>query len=207
MANRRKANVIPRIFGLLLLIAGLSLIGLLWFDILGLVDARQVAYPLLKMFGVTNTERQINAEDPLLLDRERLIKAEENLVITKEELGLKEQDLKKQNDDILQKQNALAEKEKNLDDQMNSFNEQKKLAEDKQRNLDQIAAYLTSMAPDKAVAILVQKEDQEVIDLFRTVEAQAKAQGQDSMVSAWLGKMPPNRAAVISRKMAIKPTN
>ena len=112
----KSANVLGRILGLLLLIVLLSLVGFLWLDILGLVDARQVALPLLKMVGFTSTERQINAEDPLLLDRERLIKREDSLSILQEELGLQTADLKKQNDEVLQKQNSLTEQQKALEE-------------------------------------------------------------------------------------------
>jgi flagellar protein FlbB len=189
----------------LLLILALSLVGLLWLDILGLVDARQMALPLLKLAGLTTTERQINAEDPLLLDRERLMKREDSLGILKEELTLQVSDLTKQNDDVLQKQNSLAEREKAQDDRENSFNEALKAADDKKANLVQNSKYLNNMPPATAVKILLQMEDQDLIDLFRVTEEQAKANGTTSIVSAWLGKFPPDRAATIARKMARKP--
>jgi flagellar protein FlbB len=200
----KSANVLGRILGLLLLIVLLSLVGFLWLDILGLVDARQVALPLLKMVGFTSTERQINAEDPLLLDRERLIKREDSLSILQEELGLQTADLKKQNDEVLQKQNSLTEQQKALEDQQNSFNEALKAADDKKANLVQNSKYLNSMPPVTAVQILLKMEDQDLIDLFRVTEELAKANGTNSIVSAWLSKFPPERAAAIQRKMARK---
>jgi len=201
---RRSANVLGRIFGLLLLILVLSAVGLLWLDILGLVDVRTMALPALKLFGMTSTERTINAEDPLLLDRERLIKREQSLTLLQEELGLATVDLKKQNDDVLQKQNALAEQQKALEDQQNSFNEAVKAADDKKANLVQNSKYLTNMPPKTAVEILLKMEDQDLIDLFRVTEDLAKANGTASIVSAWLAKFPPERAAAIQRKMARK---
>jgi flagellar protein FlbB len=196
--------VLGRILGLLLLIVLLSAVGLLWLDILGLVDVRTMALPVLKMVGLTTNERTINAEDPLLLDRERLIKREQSLTLLQEELGLATVDLKKQNDDVLQKQNALAEQQKALEDQQNSFNEAVKAADDKKANLVQNSKYLTNMPPKTAVEILLKMEDQDLIDLFRVTEELAKANGTASIVSAWLAKFPPERAAAIQRKMARK---
>jgi len=205
--SRRRANVMGRIFGLLLLILILAGVGLLWLDILGLVDARTMALPILKAVGFTATDRRINSEDPLLLDRERLIKREDSLQLYKEDLTLQETDLKKQNEELLQKQNSLAEREKAQDDRENSFNQIKKQAEDRRANLVQNSQYLNSMPPAKAVPILLQLDDQDLIDLLRVTEEEAKAQGQSSIVSAWIGLMPAERAAALQRKMARKPTD
>ena len=204
--TRRSANVLGRIFGLLLLILVLAGIGVLWLDILGLIDSRAMALPLLKAVGFTPTDRQINAEDPLLLDRERLIKREDALALYKEDLALQDSDLKKQNEELLQKQNSLAEREKAQDDRENSFNQIQKQAEDRKANLVQNSKYLNAMPPAKAVPILLQLDDQDLIDLLRVTEEEAKAQGTDSIVSAWIGLMPAERAATIQRKMARKPT-
>jgi flagellar protein FlbB len=182
-------------------------VGLVWLDILGLVDARTLALPVFKALGFTNTDRRINAEDPLLLDRERLIKREDALSLYKEDLSLQDADLKKQNEELLQKQNSLAEREKAQDDRENSFNQIKKQAEDRKANLVQNSKYLNSMPPAKAVPILLQLDDQDLIDLLRVTEEEAKAQGQDSIVSAWIGLMPADRAATIQRKMARKPAD
>lgn len=204
---RRSANVVPRILGLLLLILGLAGAGLLWLDILGLIDARSMALPLLKTVGLAPTDRRINAEDPLLLDRERLMKREEALALYQEDLTLQDGDLKRQNEELLQKLNSLAEREKAQEDRENSFNQIQKQAEDRKANLVQNSQYLNSMPPAKAVPILLQLDDQDLIDLLRVTEEEAKAQGQDSIVSAWIALMPAERAATIQRKMASKPTD
>lgn len=182
-------------------------VGLLWLDILGLMDARTLALPVLKVLGLTPTDRQINAEDPLLLDKERLLKLQDSIALTKEDLSLQEADLKKQNEELLQKVNSLAEREKAQEDRENSFNQIRKQAEDRKANLVQNSKYLNAMPPAKAVPILLQLEDQDLIDLLRVTEEEAQAQGQDSIVSAWISLMPADRAATIQRKMARKPTD
>jgi len=199
--------VFGRIVGLLFLISLLVGAGLLWLDVLGLIDAREIALPLLKSMGMTTTDRRINADDPLLLDRERLRQREKAVVLMKEDLALKAADLKKQSDELAQKVNGLETRVKAEDDRENSFNEIKKQAEDRRANLVQNSQYLNSMPPAKAVPILLQMGDQDLIDLLRVTEDEAKAQGQSSIVSAWIALMPPDRAAAIQRKMARKPTD
>jgi len=205
--SRRRANSFGRIFGLLFLILLLAGLGLLWLDILGLVDTRQLAMPVLKAVGFTPSDRQINAEDPLLLDRERLIKREDSLALYKEDLALQDAELKKQNEELLQKQDSLSGREKAQDDRENSFNQIQKQADDRKANLVQNSRYLNSMPPSKAVPILLQLDDQDLIDLLRVTEDEAKAQGQSSIVSAWIAQMPADRAATIQRKMARKPAD
>jgi hypothetical protein len=63
------------------------------------------------------------------------------------------------------------------------------------------------MPPAKAVEILKAMDDQTVIDLFHSVEEQAKAAGTSSLVSVWLAGMPADRSATLQRKMADKPTS
>lgn len=208
MAKVKRRGSVGRILLLLLLILVLSFAGLLWFDILGLVDARTLAQPVLKMIGLSPVERTMDPEDPHLLDRERLIKREESLKIYKEELSLHELDLKKADEDILQKQNNLAEREKAQDDKEKSFNEIVKQYDNKKANLEQNAQYLNGMPPKSAVDILMKMEDQDVIDVLRTIEEQAKASGTTSTVSYLLSLMAekdPSRVAGIQRKMVRKP--
>jgi flagellar protein FlbB len=61
------------------------------------------------------------------------------------------------------------------------------------------------MPPKKAVDNLLAMDDQDVIDILRNVEANAKKDGKTSSVSYWFSLMPPARAAEIQRKMSNKP--
>ena len=60
------------------------------------------------------------------------------------------------------------------------------------------------MQPVKAVAILSDMDDQDIIDVLRSEQA-TNATG--SMGSYWLSLMDAARAAEIQRKMANKPTS
>ena len=60
------------------------------------------------------------------------------------------------------------------------FNERVKAFENRRENLRQNAEYLVGMPPEKAVDILLEMEDQDVIDIFRMTEEQAQATGEIS---------------------------
>jgi flagellar protein FlbB len=191
-----------RIVILILLVGVLALGGLVWFDYLGILDARQTLAPVFALFGAKKPE--IDAEDPLLLDKERLAKQMEALAVRAEELGSRDQQLQAREQELAQKVEQVQEREKAAEEREKLFNERLKAIENRRVNLKQNAAYLVGMPPDKAVKILLAMEDQDVIDLFRVTEEQAAEAGETSLVAYWLSLMPAERAAALERKMARK---
>ncbi len=191
-----------RILILLLLVGILALGGLIWFDYLGLVEARQVLSPL---FRLIQPERQpVDVEDPLLLERERLTKQAESLNLQAESLSAREQKVESREQEVQQMLEQLKERETALDNREKLFNERTQAFENRRVNLQQNAAYLVGMPPENAVKILLAMDDQDVIDIFRVTEEQARQAGEVSLVAYWLSLMPPERAAVLQRKMARK---
>jgi flagellar protein FlbB len=79
-----------------------------------------------------------------------------------------------------------------------------KAFENRRVNLVQNAKYLVSMPPANAKDILLKMDDQDIIDVLRVVEDEAKKAGEDSVVAYWLSIMPADRAATLQRKMARK---
>ena len=189
-----------RIVILILLIGVLVLGGLVWFDYLGIVDARRTLAPVFALFGAKRM--QIDAEDPLLLEKERLAKQMEALAVRAEELASREQQLSGREQELAQKMEQVQEREKAAEEREKLFNERLKAFENRRVNLKQNAVYLVGMPPDKAVKILLAMEDQDVIDLFRVTEEQAAEAGEVSLVAYWLSLMPAERAAALKRKMA-----
>ncbi len=207
MARLASNRVLGRALFLLLLIIALAAGGLVWFDYLGLIDAKTVLGPVYRAIGIpARRSAAIPAESPALLDEERFSKRLQSLDIRAEDLTKREADLTKAESEIGQKVQVLDERAKAIDDREKSFNETLKQYDDRKANVDQNALYLTGMPPAKAVEILKSLDDQSVIDIFRAVEAQAKASGNASIVPYWLSLMPPNRSADIQRKMTIKPS-
>ena len=86
-----------------------------------------------------------------------------------------------------------------------TFNNRVKQYDDRDRNIEQIVRNLNGMQPARAVAILNEMNDQDVIDVLRRAEEDAKASGGSSMGAYWLSLMPAARAAELQRKMANKP--
>jgi flagellar protein FlbB len=189
-----------RILVLLLLVVVIALGGLVWFDYLGIIDARQTLAPIFRL--VRAKEVEIDAEDPLLLEKERLAKQIEALALRSEELAAWQQQLEEREAELTQKVEQLASREQSLDDREKVFIERVEAFDNRRENLRQNAEYLVGMPPENAVKILLEMEDQYVIDLFRVTEEQAQTTGEISLVAYWLSLMPADRAATLQRKMA-----
>ena len=130
----------------------------------------------------------------------------EALDLRDRELDLREQDMESQWNELQQMAQELAERQKALEEQEKFF---KSLVEDAEiinRNVEQNARILTSMPPDAAVGILSAMDDQLVIDVFRKTEEIAQAEGNASLVSVWMARMAPARAAELQRKMTGRPS-
>ena len=90
MATYSSTNVGLRIISLLVLVAVLALGGLLWFDYLGILDAKRAVQPVRSLLGLSAQPDPVEAADPLLLDRERLDAQLEALALQQEELNRRE---------------------------------------------------------------------------------------------------------------------
>jgi len=192
---------------LLILVLG----GMLWFDYLGVIDAKKIFMPVYRLLGMQVQTSVSNAEaDPALaadLDEDRRAKRLESLNIYAEELTKREQDIaakEAENDQIAQK---LEEMRIALEEREKTFNNEVKKYDDRNVNIEQNAKNLNSMRPTDAVEILNAMDDQDVIDTLRKVEEMAVAAGKLSQVSNWLSMMPPDRVAALQRKMTNKPVS
>jgi flagellar protein FlbB len=193
-----------RIFIFFLLLVVLTVGGVIWFDYLGLVDAKGALSPVYRLLGFQRRGPVASADDPNLLDRERLAKQADSLTLRAQEqdtretvLAMKEKELGQLAEDLKDRESAIEAREK-------AFNEQVKAFENRRVNLVQNAKYLVSMPPANAKDILLKMDDQDIIDVLRVVEDEAKKAGEDSVVAYWLSIMPADRAATLQRKMARK---
>lgn len=194
---------------LLFLVFILILIGLMWFDYLGVVNAKKIFAPVYKLFGlVPQTSVSITNNDPVLmsnLEDDRIEKRLEALEIRAQELDKREEELKKLEEQNLQISQELDDLRKSQEEREKTFNNTVKKYDDREVNIVQNAKNLTGMPPENAVAILNAMEDQDVIDTLRKVEEIAQEEGTMSMVAYWLSLMPADRVATIQRKMVSKP--
>ena len=204
MAGYSSVGVATRIVLLLLLVLVLAAGGLVWFDYLGLVDAKEVLGPVLELAGIRKPTTVENVDDPFLLDRERLQAREEALRLREAKLDERELQIKRKEAEIQQMQDEIAEQRRSLEEQQKSINDRLKSYEDKETNLRDISNKLVGMPPADAIEVLLQMKDVEVIDIIRMTDKIAAEQGNASMTSKWLSDMPAERAAAISEKMLLK---
>jgi flagellar protein FlbB len=190
-----------RIFLLALLLVVLALAGIVWFDYLGLIDAKGALAPLRRLAGLTQRTTGVASDDPNLLDKERLAKEQEALTLRTEDLERTRQELSDQTASLSQIAEQLAEREQAVEAREKALSDREKAFEDRRVNLAQNAGYLVGMKPADAVARLALMEDQDVIDIFRITEEEATKAGETSMVAYWLSLMDPARAQVLLRKM------
>lgn len=205
-----KAKSLGKSIVLLILIVILILGGLLWFDYLGLIQAKKIFAPVYKLFGLqTQTTLSSTSSKPLIadLDDDRFQKRLESLELKQQELDKREKDIEKSEQTNESIARELAERQKSQEEREKTFNNELKKYDDRNVNIEQISTYLTSMPPQTAVEQLLGMDDQDVIDIFRKTDEIALQNGTASLTSVWLMNMPAERAAVIQRKMAEKPVS
>ena len=204
--SRGFGKTIALIFLIVIIVLG----GLLWFDYLGIVNAKTVFTPLYKLLGLQpQTSVSAKSSKPLQADLE-----DDRLAKRLEALEIRRQELDKREADILRSENAneaiakeLEDRQKSQEEREKTFNNEVKKFDDRNTNIEQISTYLQSMPPKTAVEQLLGMDDQDIIDIFRKTDALAEASRTVSMTSVWLMNMPAERAAVIQRKMASKPAS
>lgn len=194
---------------LLLLIIILVLFGIIWFDFLGVIQAKSFLAPVYRILhlepqtstSVSSTKNLVEAD----LDNDRFAKRLEALDIRTEELDKRENDIKIQEDNNAQIALELQDKEKIQEEREKTFNNLVKKYDDRSKNIEQIVQNLNGMQPTAAVNILLEMDDQDIIDVLRRNDELAQEEGSTSLTAYWLSLMPAARAAEIQRKMANKP--
>ena len=200
---------IGKTLAMLVLILILILGGMLWFDYLGVLNAKKIFAPVYRLFGLqvqtSVSDMQSDASLTADLDEDRLAKRLEALNVYAEELDKREQDIAAKEAENLQITQKLEEMRVALEEREKTFNNEVKKYDDRNVNIEQNAKNLNSMRPADAVEILNAMDDQDIIDTLRKVEEMAAAAGKNSQVSNWLSMMPPERVAALQRKMTNKP--
>jgi len=208
MASFGRQRVFGRIVVMLIMIVALALGGIFWFDYLGVVDAKSIFAPALRLAGVkTRTGQALPADSPTLLDDERFSKQIAAVEAMRQELDQREKAATERQTAVEAMAQEIADRSKALDERENSFKQLTERYDNRRANVEQNARYLTGMPPADAVKILAASDDQTVIDVLRAVEELAAKSGEASVVSYWLSLLPPDRSAAIQRKMNEKPAS
>jgi flagellar protein FlbB len=190
----------------LILILVMAAAGMVWFDYLNVIDMKTVLAPLYRLIGREGrSQAEVPLEESISLDAERLAVRLEALELRTQEMEKQEQGMRTRQAELEQMAQELEERQKALDERENSFNALVEQAEIKEKNIEQQARWLNGMPPAQAVGIISAMDDQDVIDILRTTEDIALREGTTSIVSYWLSLLPPDRAAELQRKMAVRP--
>ena len=196
-----RKGTVGKVIVLLILILILVCGGLLWFDHLGIFRTRDMFSPI---FGRGSAQSTLPAE-PVDLDEDRIAKRLEAVDIRSQELDQREATLDAREQEIIQVAQELEERQSTVEERERSFSDMLRSTEDRAANIRVIAGYMNGMQPQAAVDNLLAMDDQDVIDILRSVEDMATEAGTASSVAYWFSLMPPERAAEIQRKMTSKP--
>lgn len=204
---RRKNNIGKTII-LIFLIIILVLAGLMWFDYLGIIQAKSFFSPVYKLLGLqVQSSTSATSSEPLEadLDNDRYLKRLESLELRTEELDKRESELAQA--EALSQQTAQELEDRRIaqEEREQTFSNTVNRYESRQTNVITNVTNLNNMPPKNAVDILVAMDDQDVIDILRMADDIAAQQGTVSLASTWLQMMPAERAAQIQRKMLSKP--
>lgn len=194
---------------LLFLVIILILIAIIWFDYIGLIQAKKIFSPVYKLFGLEpqTSVSYTQQNETVDIDDERFLKRQEQIEQRSQELDQREADIALKEQQIEQIIQELEERKKSQEEREKAFENAVNKYDSRNVNIEQHSKNLTGMEPEKAVAILLAMDDQDIIDVLRKTEELAIENGTMSMVSYWLSLMPADRVAVIQRKMTNKPHN
>lgn len=207
MPDYRRVGAAPRIFLYLLLLLALVAGGIVWFDYLDLINARNIINPVLEFVGLRpdTPAPGEGAAGAVLLDDARLAKRQEALDQQTAEIQAAREGLEERRAELDRREQEIEAREEELTERENSFNQRVAQFENKRAAIEQNVRDLTSMAPNAAVEILQGYDDQLLIDTLRVTEELAQQAGEVSLVSVWLARLPADRVADIQRKMTVKP--
>ncbi len=202
----RRSHAGFRIFLLILLIVALVFGGSIWFDYLGLIDAKQLYSPIFNFVGIGTPSPVENTDSPYLLEQERLEKQWESLTYREQELDQREKAIAVREGEMELKSQEILEREEILDEKEKAFNQILKEYDNKVAALRETASQLNNMAPEKAVAILNKYEDEQLlVDVLRMSVTLSEEMGRAPNVPFWLTLMEQDRAARIQEIMVKKP--
>lgn len=205
MANYPRARAWPRILLYFFLIVALLFGGVLWFDVLGIINATDMFRPVLALVGLAPRQSTIPIDETQVLDSFRIQKLDESVNLRLESIRNDRSELETLESEVQRRISELEERELAQQERENSFNELVRQYDNRRANLIRISGDLTSMRPAQAVAILEGYDDQLLIDTLRVTQEIADQAGEVSLVSVWLSLLPAERAADIQRKMALRP--
>jgi len=195
MANKRT------VFLLLISIFMLASALIFTLDFVGIVEAKELL-PFLQR----EPQKVIEDKDyPTEFEKEKykkiaskLIQKEEELAQREEKIKKNEEKIKKKFEDIKEITMSLENKKKKLMVQIQDFDDRKKKIKD-------LSNKIGNMPPKKAVEIMSNWRDFDIIEVLRQMDKDAKREGTDSITPYLLTLFKKERSSEITRKMLLPP--
>jgi flagellar protein FlbB len=159
----------------------------------------------MRLFGAEPRADIPDVDEPFLLEGARLEKEREALVELRRSLDEREQTFLQTEAEVQQRLAAIEEREQALAEREESFNQRVNRYENRRANIVDNVQSLNNMPLEDAVGILQGYDDALLIETLRVADELAEEAGTFSLVSTWLSRLPPERAAEIQRKMVNRP--
>ena len=188
----------------LLLLISILFAGALLTFVLDKVGVINVSH-YLKYLQPKNPEKLEDMEYPGEVDKVAYQKMAEKLQEKEEQLAQKEEKLKEQTDNINNQQTEINAVKKNIEVERDAL---KLLAQDlsnRDKKVRDIASKVMNMPPEKAVEMMNNWRDFDIIDVLHKMDKLSEEEGVAQITPYLLTLFTPERRAEISRKMLLPP--
>ena len=188
----------------LLLLISILFAGALLIFVLDRVGVINASY-YIKYLQPKNPEKLTDIEYPGQVDKVAYQKLAEKLQEKEEQLTQKEEKLKEMSDNINNQQTEINAVKKNIEVERESI---KLLAQDlsnRDKKVRDIASKIMNMPPDKAVEMMTNWRDFDIIDVLHKMDKLSEEEGIPQITPYMLTLFTPERRAEISRKMLLPP--
>jgi flagellar protein FlbB len=185
-----------RIFYLLLLIFLLLAIGFFVFDYYQLIDADEIFPFLAKKPSIVKWDE----ESPTEVEKLEMEKSKERIAEELEEIEKLRSELQMEKEKLASESDKLEEVKKGIQEKEKELKRLAQEAENRQNKLKVLAGKIGNMPPAKAVEMLNNWPDQDIIDVFKQMDKDAEEEGRPTITNYLLTLFDPKRRSVISNK-------
>lgn len=185
-----------RIFYLVLLILFLLVIGFFLFDYYRFIEADEIFPSLAKK----PAEIRLDQESPTEMEKLEFKKQAEKLIEERAELDKMRKELLEEKEKLKAEKEKLKQEKENLDKKAQLLTIDEDQEKSRQQRVSAMARKVAGMPPNKAVEMLVNWPDTDIIDVFKQMDKNAEEEGTSSITTYLLTLFSPERRAVITNK-------
>ncbi|MDX1960612.1 MAG: flagellar protein FlbB [Leptospiraceae bacterium] len=185
-----------RVFYLILLILFLLTVGFFLFDYYGLIEADELIPALAKKPSSINWDQ----ESPTEVEKLEIEKSREKLTEVMSEIERQKSELNQDKEKLEAEHLRLEELKKGIQEKERELEVRKKEEANKENKLKVLASKVASMPPKKAVEMLSNWPDQDIIEVMKQMDKDAEADGRPTITNYLLTLFEEKRRSVIANK-------